>query len=519
MLCFCLWYPLFDPSIAKLCPLLLLPLIVYKCKNGTPLLIFSLLTLLSLFLASTYSNVYIYYEAIFFIFVYLGVNYPHTKLNHCILITSTLALAFFIAQKYQLLPYIWQQPILLLNYEFVDSSFTFPSFFGNPSPMCLFFVIATYTLKSQSYLQKAIFLLLCWPMIILSDSSIGIFLFLFSTAYLYLDKYLVKVFLLGGIFIPLFIGVFYPQIIQRPFQTRSPLYTLALSNLSLLGNGPGDFHLKSGELKGENTTKFHLTRNQFHPHNDLIFYVYSYGILGLLLRILLYSLVLYMVLKNLQKAPLLLFLLQIQFSPDALSLPAALLFFFFLGQTIVTTGLLNHHLIQRLSESFDFLNKMDWLNATLKSTHYLLLTFFLYQLINYSMSFQNTVNTKQPTQNPNKYFSSPAFDYNLGVSLLKQTKIKEAEMVFLKLQKISPHFQDLDYLLGHIYYSQLDLQKAKNSLEMKLKIDPYHVYTYLFLADIFVELGNKSSAIKTIKRGLLCLPKDNLLIKRSLSLE
>ncbi|MCO4782020.1 MAG: hypothetical protein KC646_06805 [Candidatus Cloacimonetes bacterium] len=455
---------------------------------------------------------YIVYEAIFLVFIFLGINYQDSKLSKVILTTSLFALLFYLAQKYQYLPYLWQQPILILNHEFVDNSFTYPSFFGNPSPMCLFFVLASYSIKNQSHLIKICYLILCLPMILLSDSTIGIFLFFLSTLYLFIKQSHSKYLYFIAVITPMIVLLIYPKLIQRPFETRYPLYKLAFSQLSIIGNGPGTFHLQSGQLKGEDTTKNHLTRNQFHPHNDLLFYLYSYGLIGFILRCLLYLFVLYIVYLDFEKLPLLLFLVQIQFTPDSFSLPASLLFFFYLGQCI---SKFNNFKDNR----FLSLIQIPANNFYMKSIHYIVLVFFIWNLSQFSLSFQNIVNSDSLQQENSTYFSSPAYQYNLGVHYLKLSHFNTALSTLTQLQKVSPNFQDIDYILAHIYYSQKKPIQAKRSLQEKLRIDPYHVYTYLFLADIFVELGDKNSAIATVKRGLLCLPNDNLLIKRLSSLE
>ncbi|MCJ8344609.1 hypothetical protein MJH12_03640 [bacterium] len=506
LLSFIFWYPFFDPSISKLVPLVFLPLLFYKKKKVPSLLILSILLFLSLFFISKYHTIYVFYEAIFLIFLYLGVNYSQIKLHQSILCTTLLALLFFLCQKFQLLPFVWQQAIVLLNHEFLDSSFTFPSFFGNPSPMCLFFVLASLSIKEQKTKIKILFLVLCAPMILLSDSTIGIFFYFVTCLYLFVNKEQIKYLVSFAILLALSTYFFYPNLINRPFQTRSPLYQLALKNTTLLGHGPGTYHLHSGQLKGENTTQYHLSRNQFHPHNDLLFYLYSYGFLGLLLRLTLYASVLYLSYFNFHLFPLIFYLLQIQFTPDALSFPAAPLFFFFLGQEL---------------EKIRSFQKSNPLNSFYyQFVLYALCLFFLYQVFVYHQEFYKVLNSKTLSSNAQKHrFSSPAYQYNLAVYYMKKNSMKKAQLILKELQGHSPHFQDIDYLFAHIYYAQKEVLLAKSSLENKLKIDAYHVYTYLFLADILIELQDKNRAIQLLKKGLLCLPNDKLLNNRLSSLE
>ncbi|PCJ16845.1 MAG: hypothetical protein COB02_15195 [Candidatus Cloacimonadota bacterium] len=508
LITFCFWFPLADSNLSKLVSLFFLPILFYKKNKATHLFLIINLLLISLFYISKYSSSYIFFEITFLTFFFLGINYSKHKLNRVILLTTFLAFLFFIAQKFNFLPFIWQQIIVLLNYEFLYVSFTHPSFFGNPSPMCLFFVLATYSIKNENYKLKIFYLLLCTPMILLSDSTIGIFLFFISSTYLFLNQIHLKKIILFSICLSFLVFVFKPNLILRPFQTRLPLYQLTFDNANFMGHGPGTFHLHSGQLKGDKTTKYHLTRNQFHPHNDLLYYFYSYGLLGLFLRLLLYLFVLYLFYLNYLAFPLILFLVQIQFSPDAFSIPSALLFFFFLGQNL-------QHLLK-------FKSQKSKLSSISKYLAYLLTGFFTLQLLSYSLNFQKILNSSPKSKlifKQNHYFSAPTYIYNLGVYYLKSQQLQLAKKTFNKLQKDSPNFQDLDYLLAYVYYNENKIILAKQSLQNKLKIDPYHVYTYLFLADILIELKNKKSAIETIKKGLMCLPKDKLLNNRLSSLE
>jgi tetratricopeptide (TPR) repeat protein len=316
--------------------------------------------------------------------------------------------------------------------------------------------------------------------------------------------------LLFAFLIPL-IAVFMPDSnMQRSLQTRRVLFTACLQNLFsarqygfITGYGPSAFHEHSGTFMPPETRKMHMSRNQFHPHNDLLYYWYSYGLTGLLLRLLLYALILKIVFRYYRFLPLLFFLLQIQFSPDALSLPAGGLFFFFVGQSAVCVGLIGSG--RRLPENRPF--------ALLRPLLFVLLTVLCFLPVYSQFFYSQAVNGGDlPRFQP--FYRSPALDYNYAVRKFRDGKLTETLKMVQEIKKRAPHFQDIDYLSG-LTLAKLNREpEAVTVLREKIRIDPYLLESWLLLSDILINTDNLAAACALLDEGGSLFPHEPLFAKK-----
>ena len=119
---------------------------------------------------------------------------------------------------------------------------------------------------------------------------------------------------------------------MQAFEQQVILFKNNFQQWSIQGKGPAAAQNINTKEIDENTIVKVIPRTHSHPQNDLFFHYHSLGIPGLALRLIIYLLVFNLVFKSINYFPLLLFIIQIQFTADALTLPAGVLFFFLLGQ-------------------------------------------------------------------------------------------------------------------------------------------------------------------------------------------
>ena len=120
--------------------------------------------------------------------------------------------------------------------------------------------------------------------------------------------------------------------------------------------------------------------------------------------------------------------------------------------------------------------------------------------------FQSQIYQGQPQPERPPFFTSPSLDYNLAVASIRNQSYTNAVSQLQALERRAPHFQDSKYLLGVAFSNLGEWKSAEQSLREKLRIDPYHIYSYLLLADILERLNRFDEAKKIVRQGLLCLP-------------
>ena len=495
---FCLWWPLFDPSLARLA---VVPALVFflrvRSRESLIFLVFGLGLLISLPWIEADSRRYVFLEAVSLLFFILGNSYPRLNLKIPVLISAFLALVFLSIQKAGVLPFEWNQPIHSSGQEFLGLTHYFPSFFSNPSPMCLFYVLGTAALKGSSLSLRILFAALAVLPVAQSGSTLGLGLFLISLIFLFTPRFNFMVIVLGAVLSIAFLSFLPHGETLRPLEVRRVLIKTALENHSSTGQGPAGFQRHSGAMLGSETTRNKISRNQFHPHNDWVYHLYSYGWAGAVLRLLLYGFTLWIIFKSPGFFPLGLGLIQFQFTPDALSIPAAPFLFFLLGQAAGQTlswPLWNWPLLKT--------TKITQLGIILLS---LWIAVCAYEVI-YLSWFQSQIYQGQPQPERPPFFTSPSLDYNLAVASIRNQSYTNAGSQLQALERRAPHFQDSKYLLGVAFSNLGEWKSAEQSLREKLRIDPYHIYSYLLLADILERLNRFDEAKKIVRQGLLCLP-------------
>jgi hypothetical protein len=496
---FCLWWPLFDPSLARL---VCLPALVFfirvRSREALVFLVLAFLLLCSVPLIEADSRRYVFLESISLLFFVLGNSYARLRLGTVVLITAFLALIFLGLQKSGVLPFQWNHPMHWLNQEFLGSTDHFPSFFSNPSPMCLFYVVGTATLKKSSLSLRILYTSLAAYPILQSGSSLGLALFLISLVYLFMEE-TKPLHLIMGAFLVLSCLSFLPHgETLRPLQIRAVLIQTALDSHSFIGKGPAAFHHESGAILPRDTTQQQISRNQFHPHNDWVYHLFAYGWTGAFLRLVLYGFFLILILKKPEFVPAGLGLIQFQFTPDALSIPVAPFLFFLLGQASAQclTWPIEGHFKTGTKKMMTVLGKVLLGTAV---------AIYSYEAL-YLSWFQEQIFLGNPAPTRPPYFGSPSLCYNLAVVSIRAQKYQKAVEKLTSLQDRAPHFHDSNYLLGVANSNLGNWEAATQALSEKLRIDPYHLYSYLLLADVLERQNRIDEAKNIVRQGLVCLP-------------
>jgi hypothetical protein len=487
----CSWYPLYDPSYAKLIVLPLLPFLMRKCSRyqlylmGTATII-----LLALPVVFSWDRKYLFIEASILLFFALGLQKEKKELATAVFWTAALSLIFYLLQVFHYLPWQWNQPILVFEQEYLGETYSLPSLFSNPSPMCLVFALGFIPLKFKSLKLKLLYGAICLPMIVQSTSTLGTASFFFSFLWCLIPRINLKNLVFAAVISLIILPLVPEMYFIRPFQTRKILITSAISGVNLLGHGPSGYQRLSSTLLPAETTSIHMSRNQFHPHNDLLYYLFSYGILGLLLR-LLFTILILKKIDPQSHFPLYLYLIHIQFTPDALSIPLSMLAGYLMGNLFSTT-----------THSTKTLPLLPTMGISL------ILGMSTFQLLSDSRDAQNIKTAATDTR---LFFSSPSIAFNRAVAYLKEKKYQSALDCINELQKHAPDYTSSNYLKAHCLISLNQWDKAENALIAQLKIDPFHLYSRLFLADILLKDNKKQKAERYLKEGVTLFPHNSLL--------
>ncbi len=460
----CLWWPLSDPGSIKF---LALPVFVYFCIRqwgGSKAIFLVCLCSCLLLLAPSWEQRHAFMDLIGYLGLLLGLYNPKSLYPKAFLIFAISNLFLYIIHVADLLPWETHQPFVLKTIEIYGASDGFPGLVGNPSPLCLILLAGLSQFNNKRLLT--LYLLLSTPLVLQSTSTIGILLFLFGgIAQLLGIRVLNQLGLLLVICVTAFI-LLPDSVAKRPLETRSVLWKSAFIHLSFWGNGSSDFQRKSGLYLSEEANQTRISRNQFHPHNDLLWHLYAYGVFGFLLRLLICFYLFIRFLTNPQAAPLLLAWFQAQFTPDLISFPAGFVILFLSGA-----------MAGRPDSSLKG-------SRSISICAPLLLLIPISALIHsYIWSSQIRKNSPIRLHEP-KHFLGPTSEYNLIVNLISEGKTELALIRAHQLQSIAPDFFDLHYLMALAYLQSGDYKNSRAELWKMLQIQPEHLYARQLLADI-----------------------------------
>jgi len=440
---------------------------VYFCirQNGgsKPLLLVSLSTCL-LLLAPAWEQKYAFLDVLGYTGLLLGLYNPSSMYPKAFLVFSVLNLVWYLCNYLGFMPWEIHQPFVLPTIEIYGISDGFPGLVGNPSPLCLILLAGLSQFKDKKLLM--LYLSLSAPLVLQSTSTIGIILFVFSGLAQLFGVPNIKQLAILLLICTLAYLVLPKSIAQRPLQTRSVLFMTAIKHLSFLGNGSSHFQRYSGLHLSEEANHIQISRNQFHPHNDLLWHLYAYGALGLIFRLLICFYLCLKFIGNPQAAPLMLCWFQAQFTPDLISFPAGFVVLFLSGTMAGRSGrdLRGTKTSSMLIPLLILIPVMALLHSNIWA---------------YQIQRNHPIRLQEP-----KYFLGPNSEYNRIVFLIRDGKIKEAIQRGHHLQSIAPDFFDLHYLLALAYLQAGDLKNCRLEIWKMLQIHPEHLYARQLLADI-----------------------------------
>jgi len=494
----CAWCPLSDPTVIKL---VVIPVLFWNLRPvnhlGKALLLLIFIILCLLALGDPLERRFLLAESLCIGFWILGTRFPNVSFGRMGMISSAAALGFLVIQKMGILPWQWNQPIRVFDYEFLGQTYTHPSFFPTPSAMILFFILLTTQINRASIKEKALFLLLTIYPVLQSGSSLGLGLYLVALAHLFLSDKWKHLFWIGIVAVCLALFFLPREETIRPLKNRVILWETALSALQAAPRGFSYFHQHSGELLPPQTTARKMTRNQFHPHNDLLHFGLSLGILGMLLRFCFYLYCLYLIWRLKTGFGLTLFLIQIQFTPDAMSYPTGPFFFFLVGQL--------HSLHYGSKEELKPEALFSWVSRLICFG----MAFFCAGMIQTSWMHTRLKKGEIPTSAP--FFPTPSYDYNRAAAYLKKNDPEKAVQILRVVENKYPYFHDSSYLMGLGLAQSGKLGQGEKILRTWIRIDPQHLHTYLLLADILKKRNQLDEAREILRQGIQCLPTASIL--------
>jgi tetratricopeptide (TPR) repeat protein len=98
--------------------------------------------------------------------------------------------------------------------------------------------------------------------------------------------------------------------------------------------------------------------------------------------------------------------------------------------------------------------------------------------------------------------------FQLGTALLNQNRFVEAADVFRKATEIQPDFGPAHFNRGYALARAGHLHEAVPSFQQAIRDNPEHIESYLLLADLHRQLGEKDQAIAVLTNGLVLNPSD-----------
>ncbi len=460
LLIICAWMPLQDPTLVKLIGL---PILLFFALRQLPPQYSRTASISLLFVWGLLEAVHPYNREIIMIWlfhgiaVWLGLRNSDRKLERIAIGTAVVAFLICILQ-------ISGVPQTNLASSWDNTYFSL--LFGSNSAMCLLFCLLCQPLRNSHWKLRLSYVLICIPPIYLSNSIVGILIFSLGASYLLSPKKHLKLRRLI-ILVPVIAAC---ALIAQPkekytqsFEQQVLLWKNNFQQWSILGKGPAKAQkLNAKEVHIESIIEF-VPRIELHPQNDLLFHYHALGVAGLALRIIMYLLVLNLVLTSASYFPLILFLIQIQFTADSLALPTGVLFFFLLGQTLGS-----RHKIET-----KVLSPYYW-----PLLHTVWCTFLVIQLVLSSR-------------------------YHLN--LLRQTE----EFLPKKTLKFSNPALQISHII-HLYKLK-KFDECLKSIQKHLEIDPFHLYSHLLGADILIQQSKFQEALEWLKNSRMQLPSSDAL--------
>ena len=321
-------------------------------------------------------------------------------------------------------------------------------------------------LRDKSIKIRLNYALICIPTVYLSGSLVGMIIFSFAIAYLLAPEKHFKLRRLILLIPVISLFAFIAQPKERyldAFEKQVFRWQANFKSWDILGKGPATTQILNSKHIDTETLIHSQPRLELHPQNDLLFHYHALGAAGLAVRIIMYLIVLNLVLSSALHFPLLLFMIQTQFTSDFLALPAGILFFFLMGQALGSR--------QKIESTT--LSPYYW-----PLLHSIWCAFLVTQLILCSRDHLKILsNTPISTPINSFKFSNPALQISNLMHLYKMKKWDEC------LKSIQKH----------------------------LEIDPFHLYSHLLGADILIQQLKFQEALEWLKNSRMKLPSSGAL--------
>lgn len=87
----------------------------------------------------------------------------------------------------------------------------------------------------------------------------------------------------------------------------------------------------------------------------------------------------------------------------------------------------------------------------------------------------------------------------IGHTYFRQKQYKTALQYFKRELELTPRFPKVHYSIGHSYLKIKDKESAIDEFEKEIEINPNFVYPYLYLNKLYIEKGERSKALFSIR--------------------
>jgi tetratricopeptide (TPR) repeat protein len=95
----------------------------------------------------------------------------------------------------------------------------------------------------------------------------------------------------------------------------------------------------------------------------------------------------------------------------------------------------------------------------------------------------------------------------MGKLLMAARQLNAAEPYYLNAQALVPSDMRWPYYLGHLYRDKSELAKSAESFEQTLRLQPDHVPTRVWLADVYIAQGRPEAAAPLLTKALSLNPR------------
>ncbi|MEE2923981.1 MAG: hypothetical protein VX619_04290 [bacterium] len=451
LLVVCGWLPIQDPSLAKL---LLLPVLLFFALRELPQKYARAVSISLLFFWAILEAVHPYNREIIMIWLFsvvalwLGFRKSDKKLDFIALGCGLTAFA-----------------VALLDTSGFSNNLSL-SLFGSNTSICALLCLFCQPIRERSWRIRLSYALICAITVYFSGSILGIIIYSFGFTYLLVPERHLKLrrlFILVPVISALILIAQPKENYIKAFEKQVSIWQNNFQSWNILGKGPAAAQVLNTKQMSIEMLKQSQPRLEFHPQNDLLFHYHALGAAGLSLRFIIYIVVLSLVLNSALYFPLILFLIQTQFTSDFLALPTGILFFFLMGQALGA-----RHRIEFKAKSTYY-----W-----PLLHTIWCMFLIIQLImcsRYHLNILPKSSTVAPTNQLK--FSNPA---------IQITNI----MYLYKLKK---------------------WDECLKSIQKHLEIDPFYLYLHLLGADILIQQSKFQEAMEWLKNSRVKLPSSDAL--------